>query len=134
MRAQCEAGAEFILVPACTEFVSGYHRVRTAALARALENGCAAVLSPTVGSAPWSPSVDYNSGAAGIFVPSERGLSDTGVIAEGAFNEPGWVFGSVNLAHLAAVRRGGEMRNAADWPLQPGAVSLAALVKIQDLR
>ena len=36
-------------IPACTEFVSGYHRVRTAALARALEGGCATVVSPTVG-------------------------------------------------------------------------------------
>ena len=53
VRAQAEAGAEVILVPSCTERVSGAHRVRTAALARALENTCAVVVSPTVGEATW---------------------------------------------------------------------------------
>ena len=48
VRAMVEADAEIILIPACTELVSGYHRVRTAALARALEGGCATVVSPTV--------------------------------------------------------------------------------------
>jgi predicted amidohydrolase len=134
VRAMCEAGADLILVPACTEFVSGYHRVRTAAMARALENGCVTVQSPTVGAAPWSPSVDYNSGAAGIFVPAERGLSDSGVIVEGQFNETGWVIGSVDLGRLVAVRESGEMRNARDWTLQPGAAPLLQHVRVVDLR
>ena len=69
VRAMVEAGAEIILIPACTELVSGYHRVRIAAMARALESGCATAVSPTVGNSTWSPAVDYNSGAAGIYVP-----------------------------------------------------------------
>ncbi|HEX5958701.1 MAG TPA: nitrilase-related carbon-nitrogen hydrolase, partial [Hyphomicrobiaceae bacterium] len=40
VRAQAEAGAGIIMIPSCTEFISGYHRVRTAALARALEGTC----------------------------------------------------------------------------------------------
>jgi predicted amidohydrolase len=36
VRAQAEAGAELILIPSCTEYLSGYHRVRAAAQARAL--------------------------------------------------------------------------------------------------
>ena len=72
VRAMAEAGAEMILVPSCTERVSGFHRVRTGARARALENQIAAVMSPTVGDALWSPAVDRNTGAAGIFVPSEQ--------------------------------------------------------------
>src|SRR5690606_42050963 len=57
----------------------------------ALENQMACVTSPTIGDAPWSPAVDRNNGAAGIFVPSEHGVSDTGVLAEGGLNSPGWV-------------------------------------------
>ena len=71
-RAMAEAGAELLLVPSCTERVSGYHRVRTGARARALENQIAAMVSPTVGDALWSPAVDRNTGAAGIYVPSEQ--------------------------------------------------------------
>jgi len=120
VRAMVEAGAEIILIPACTEFVSGYHRVRTAALARALEGGCATAVSPTVGTSTWSPAVDYNSGAAGIYVPAEAGISDTGVVAEGRLNAQGWVYGDVDLAALARLADTGEMRNRADWLNQPG--------------
>jgi predicted amidohydrolase len=119
-----------VLVPSCTEFVSGYHRVRTAALARALENTCVTVLSPTVGDAPWSPAIDHNVGAAGVFAPADRSLSDTGVLAEGRLNRPQWVYADVDPAHLADVRAKGEMRNATDWRLQPGA---AALVQHTDI-
>lgn len=133
VRAQAEAGAMLVLVPSCTEFVSGYHRVRSAAVSRALENGIATVQSPTVGTAPWSPSVDYNRGAAGIFVPAEHGLSDDGVIAAGVLDQPGWVHGGVDLGRLWDVRMSGEMRNFHDWSLQPGAGQLPA-VEVVDLR
>ncbi len=134
VRAQAEAAADLILIPSCTEFVSGYHRVRTAALARALENGCITVQSPTVGEARWSPAVDVNTGAAGIFGPSEKGLSDTGVIAQGQLNAVAFVTATVDLGGLAEVRARGEMRNSLDWARQPGAQPLAGLVEVVDLR
>lgn len=132
-RAFAEAGAEVILVPSCTERVSGYHRVRTGAVARALENTVVTVQSPTVGEALWSPAVDRNSGAAGIFVPSEHGVSDTGVIAEGVLDAAQWVSGTVDLARLRRVRSTGEMRNFADWSVQPGAASLIGNVEVVSL-
>jgi predicted amidohydrolase len=132
-RALAEAGAEVIMVPSCTERVSGFHRVRTGAMARALENTIATVQSPTVGDALWSPAVDRNSGAAGIFVPSEHDVSDTGVVAEGKLDATGWVTGTVDLARLLRIRSTGEMRNFADWSAQPGATTLAANVEIVPL-
>ena len=129
MRAQAEAGAEVILVPSCTERVSGAHRVRTAALARALENTCAVVVSPTVGEATWCATVDRNCGIAGTYVPAEAGLSDTGVLAEGQLNAPGWVFSEIDLQALRTLKTRGEMRNAQDWTLQPGASPLAQHVE-----
>jgi predicted amidohydrolase len=133
VRAQAEAGARIVLIPSCTEYVSGYCRVRTAALARALENCCFTVLSPTVGDAPWSPAVDRNAGAAGVFAPADRSLSDTGVLAEGPLNRPQWVYADVDLERLAEVMAAGEMRNAADWELQPGAAGLAHQVELAAL-
>jgi predicted amidohydrolase len=132
-RAMAEAGAELLLVPSCTERVSGYHRVRTGSLARALENQIAAVVSPTVGDALWSPAVDRNTGSAGIYVPAEQTVSDTGVLAQGELNASQWVTATVDLARLRHLRSSGEMRNYVDWPNQPGAAKLAEKVEIVTL-
>lgn len=132
-RAAVEAGADAILVPSCTERISGYHRVRTGSAARALENTIVTVQSPTVGDAPWSPAVDFNVGAAGVYVPPEHGVSDTGVLAEGALNAAQWVYASVDLAALRRLRTSGEMRNFGDWPAQPGAEPLKHTVEIATL-
>jgi predicted amidohydrolase len=121
VRAMAEAGADAVLVPSCTERISGYNRVRTGCLARALENTIATVQSPTVGDAPWSPAVDFNAGAAGIFAPAEHGVSDDGVLATGVLNAAQWVSGEIDLARLRQLRTSGEMRNFSDWTLQPGA-------------
>lgn len=120
-RAMAEAGAHVLLVPSCTERVSGYHRVRTGSMARALENTIASVQSPTVGDAPWSPAVDFNAGAAGIYVPSEHGISDTGVLAEGTLNAAEWVSAEIDIARLTHLRVSAEMHNFGDWLVQPGA-------------
>jgi predicted amidohydrolase len=133
VRSQAEAGASIILIPSCTEFVSGFHRVRTAALARALENSCVTVQSPTIGEAHWSPAVDVNAGAAGIYVPSERGLSDTGSVAETKLGEPGFAVATVDASRLLAIRKSGEMRNYDDWAAQPGYSPLKAAVDLVDL-
>ena len=133
VRAMAEAGADVVLVPSCTERISGYHRVRTGCMARALENTIATVQSPTVGDAPWSPAVDFNAGAAGIYVPSETGISDDGVIAEGRLNAAEWVTAKVDLARLRQIRQSGEMRNYSDWPLQPGAPMSHVNVEIVSL-
>jgi predicted amidohydrolase len=120
VRAMAEAGADVVLVPSCTERISGYHRVRTGCMARALENTIATVQSPTVGDAPWSPAIDFNAGAAGIYVPSEHDVSDDGVLAQGKINAAEWVTGKIDLVRLRRLRDTGEMRNYADWSNQPG--------------
>ena len=134
VRGMAEAGAEMILIPSCTERISGYHRVRTGARARALENQIATVLSPTVGDASWSPAVDHNTGAAGIFVPSEPTVADDGILAEGVIDAPQLVSATIDLGRLRALRQAGEMRNFADWASQPGAACLAGKVEVVALR
>lgn len=134
VRALVEAGAELVLIPSCTERVSGYHRIRAGAAARALENTFATVVSPTVGDAAWSPAVDRNAGAAGIFVPAEHALSSTGVLAEGRLDQPGWVSAEIDFEALARLRSSGEMRNRDDWRLQPGVQPLGGGVRRIELR
>jgi predicted amidohydrolase len=124
VRALAEAGAELILVPSCTDALPGYHRVRVACAARALENQCFVIQAPTVGDADWSPAVDKNVGAASIFGPPDRFFPDDGVIAAGALNQPGFVFGEVDLSLVKMVRRDGQVLNHRHWREQPGAGAL----------
>ena len=130
VRAQAEAGAEIILVPSCTERLAGFHRVRAGAAARALESQIATVTSPTIGDALWSAAVDRNTGAAGIFTPPEARIAETGVLAEGRINEPGWIAATIDLAALREIRASGEMRNHSDWSRQPGRAPLASHCEI----
>jgi predicted amidohydrolase len=117
-RALTEAGAEILLAPSCTEGVAGYTRVKVGAMARALENQCVVVQSPTVGAAEWCPAVDQNAGAAAIYGPPDRGFPDTGIIAETALNAPGWAVAEVDLGAVHAVRRDGAVLNHAHWAEQ----------------
>jgi predicted amidohydrolase len=119
VRRQVEAGAEIILVPSCTDTLAGYHRVSLSCRARALENQCFVVQAPTVGGAAWSIAVDQNWGAAAVYGPVDRGFASDGVVAQGALDAPGWVFGDLDLAALARVRREGQVTNHRDWSL-PG--------------
>lgn len=118
VREMTERGAEILLVPSCTERISGYHRVRDGSRARALENQIAVVTSPTVGTAPWSPAVDINTGAAGVFVPPDFRTSETGSLTEADLNVPGWITATLPIETLRRLRDDGEMRNYIDWPRQ----------------
>lgn len=132
-RACVEAGARVLLVPSCTDSLHGYWRVRIGAQARALEGQCYAVHSPTVGEAAWSPAVDVNRGAAGVYGPPDRGMPEDGVLALGVEGAAQWVFAQVDTALVADLRADGGVLNARHWAEQPGAVPLPA-VEVVDLR
>ncbi len=127
-RAMCDAGAAMVLVPSCTQSVRGYYRVRVGGQARALENQCFVVHSPTVGEALWSPAVDANVGAAGIYGPPDLGFPEDGVVAMGRMNEAQWVFAELDLTAVSRVRLDGAVFNNKHWREQPGASALAARV------
>lgn len=117
-RALCEAGAEILLVPSCTDTLAGYWRVKVGAMARALENQCVTVQSPTVGDALWCPAIDENRGAAAIYGPSDRGWPDNGIVAEGAPDVPGWVVATVDLDRVLESRGNGAVMPFMHWPEQ----------------
>ncbi|MFZ1109414.1 MAG: carbon-nitrogen hydrolase family protein [Rhodomicrobium sp.] len=120
-RALAEAGAEILLVPSCTESLAGYHRVRHACAARSLENQIYVVHTPTVGDAPWLAALVRNVGSAAVLAPPDSRLPANGILAEGALGEPQWVYAALDLDLLADVRKNGDVFNARDWNLQPGA-------------
>ncbi|NBC35246.1 amidohydrolase [Novosphingobium sp. FSY-8] len=132
-RAMVQAGVQLILVPSCTDTPHGYWRVRIGCQSRALESQCYVIQSPTVGDAPWSPAVDVNRGAAGVFAPPDHGMPADGVIALGVMDAAQWLYADIDLAHIATLRADGMVLNARDWAAQPGAGDLP-LVEVVDLR
>ncbi|WP_265502042.1 carbon-nitrogen hydrolase family protein [Paracoccus beibuensis] len=117
-RALVEAGAELLLVPSCTDTVAGFHRVRIGAMARALESQCVVVQAPTVGDCAWMPALDENRGRASIYGPPDGFWPETGIIAEGEMNQPGWVRAQIDLNRVRDSRRDGAVLPFAHWPEQ----------------
>ncbi|MGJ8604244.1 MAG: carbon-nitrogen hydrolase family protein [Marivita sp.] len=128
--ARAMAEADVILVPSCTEALTGYSRVRIGAMARALENQCVTVMSSTVGSCDWSEAVDENTGMGGVFGPPDTGFPATGVIAEGTLNQPGWTYAEIDLDRVAHVRADGVVLNRRHWEDQTGRDVIAATRKL----
>lgn len=118
-RALVDAGAEVLLVPACTDGLAGHTRVATGARARALENQCHVIHSPTVGTGiDWCPVIDENHGAAAIYAPPDPITGSTGVTACGEYDVPGWTTAVLDVAAAAEARALGETRNHRDWAEQ----------------
>jgi predicted amidohydrolase len=131
VRRLVEAGANVIAVPSCTDTLAGYHRVRVACAARALENQCYVVQAPTVGLAPWSIALDENVGAAGVFAPCDRGFPDDGVVALGPLDRSHLLIAELDLARIDQVRRDGQVLGHRDWER---AAHLAGIVTLEKLR
>lgn len=119
VRAQIEAGAWLILVPACTDTLHGFNRVRLAAAARAMENQCYVCVAPTVGDAPWCATLDRNRGYAAAYGPIDRGFPEDGVLARGALDQGQWVYVDLDRTRLELARAEGAVRNHLSWPAAP---------------
>ena len=117
-RALVEAGVEILLVPSCTDSFRGFTRVRVGAMARALDNQCVVVHSPTVGLCDFCPAVDENVGSAAIYGPPDLGFPENGIFAETPLNQPGWAYATISRENIARVRREGGVLNHLHWAEQ----------------
>ena len=115
-RRLAKAGVEVLLVPSCTDTVAGFNRVRIGAMARALESQCVVVHAPTVGAVDWNPALDENRGRAAIYAPPDGLWPETGIVAEGGMDAPGWVKATVDLDRVAESRRDGRVLPFRHWP------------------
>jgi predicted amidohydrolase len=114
VRAQCEAGAQIMLVPSCTDTAAGATRVRVGCLARALENRCFVAKAVTAGEAAWSPALDLNTGEATVYAPMDVGLPADGMLATSS-GEAGWTYAEVDVAQLDGSRTQAQVANDRDW-------------------
>lgn len=106
-RAAARLGAQFLIVPSCTDDRQGYLRVRYCAQARAIENQMYVIHSPLVGSLPTVPAVSLNYGQAAIYTPSDYSFSRDGLLAEGAVNQESMIIGDINISLIEDSRETG---------------------------
>ncbi len=130
IRAAARAGADILLVPACTDDRRGFLRVRYCAHARAIENQMYVIHSATVGSLPMVPAVSLNFGQAAILTPSDIRFARDGILAEGQANQESMVFGELDMDDIREVRSSGTV-----LPLMDSERSheIAARVQVESL-
>jgi predicted amidohydrolase len=75
-------------------------------------------MASLVGNNDWSEAVDTNTGTGGIFGPPDKGFPETGVLAEGVLNQPGWTYANIDLSAIADVRADGHVLNRTHWDEQ----------------
>lgn len=129
VRAQCEAGAQLLLVPSCTDTAAGATRVRVGCLARALENRCFVAKAVTAGEAPWSPMLDVNTGDATVYAPMDVGLPADGIVAS-ASATAGWAYADFDPQRLRDSRANAQVANDCDWSGQWAPALQQATVEI----
>ncbi len=114
VKSLCAQGTQIILVPSCTEKISGLTRVSISAQARAIENQCYVAQSCLVGKASWNDFIDINAGQSAVYCPADMGFPENGVLVEAPLNAPIIIYADLELEKLEHVRHNGEMRNYKD--------------------
>lgn len=109
-----EADVKLILVPSCTEKMSGLTRVSICSQARAIENQCYVAQSSLIGNTTWNDFIDINAGQSGIYCPADIGFPEDGILAQAQLNTPMLIYADLSWDKLEHVRQQGEMRNFQD--------------------
>ena len=105
-RLVCEAGADILFVPSCTDDRQGFLRVRYCCHARAIENQVYVVMTSTVGNLPVE-GLGMHYGQASIITPSDFPFARDGIAAEGTPNLEQIVVADVELEALERNRING---------------------------
>jgi predicted amidohydrolase len=105
-RLVCEAGADILMVPSCTDDRQGFLRVRYCCHARAIENQVFVVMTSTVGNLAVE-GLGMHYGQASVITPSDFSFARDGIAAEGTANIEQIVVADVDLQDLVTNRLSG---------------------------
>jgi predicted amidohydrolase len=121
-RVLAEDGAKVLMVPAWTETIQAFWRVRYSCLARAIENQIFVVHSSLVGGIGYAPA-PFSHGSAAIIAPSSESFPVGPIIRETAENEEDVILADLDFAALDQARLQGVVtnwidRDAGSWNLK----------------
>ncbi len=109
-RLVCEGGALVLAIPAYTESLHGFHRVREAARARSIENQIFAAHASLVGGLGREPVV-HTYGSSAIIAPPVGSFPPDGILHETAMGAEGVAVADVDFPTLLHSRQEGDVRN-----------------------
>ena len=104
-------GLQILFVPFCTDTVSGFHRVRYCAQARAIENECYVVAAGSVGNLPGVANMDFQYARSAVFTPSDYDFPENAILTEAPAGLETALIADLDLGHLENLHRRGSVRN-----------------------
>jgi predicted amidohydrolase len=103
-------GAKILFVPFQTDALTGYHRVRRCAQARAIENECYVVITGSAGDMPQLSLLEFQYAQAAVFTPSDYFFPSSNVLTEASPNTPTTIVCDLDMALLERLHSEGSVR------------------------
>lgn len=113
-RLLADEGMQMLFVPFMTDTQNGYVRVRSCAMARAIENECYVAVAGSVGNLPKVNNMDIQFAQSAVFTPSDFAFPTNGIKTEATPNAEMTVIADVNLDLLKELHSYGGVRNLKD--------------------
>jgi predicted amidohydrolase/GNAT superfamily N-acetyltransferase len=113
-RKMAEDGMQILFVPFLTDTQNAYHRVRSCAQARAIENECFVAMAGNVGNLPKVSNMDLQFAQSAVLTPSDFAFPVNGVKAEATPNTEMIVVSDVDLSLLTELHNYGSVQALKD--------------------
>jgi predicted amidohydrolase/GNAT superfamily N-acetyltransferase len=113
-RLLAEQGMQILFVPFLTDTQNSYMRVRTCAMARAIENECFVAITGSVGNLPKVHNMDISYSQSAVFTPCDFAFPSNGVKTEATPNTEMILIADVDLQLLDELHTYGSVRNLKD--------------------
>lgn len=113
-RLLADQGMQILFVPFLTDTQNAYMRVRTCAMARAIENECYVAITGSVGNLPKVANMDISYSQAAVFTPCDFAFPSMGVKSEATQNTEMILIADVDLQLLDELHSYGSVRNLKD--------------------
>ncbi len=107
-------GMEILFVPFLTDTQNAFTRVKSCAMARAIENECFVAIAGGVGNLPKVHNMDIQYAQSAVFTPADFSFPTNGIKAETTANTETVLIVDVELDALKKLRTHGSVRNLFD--------------------
>ncbi len=107
-------GMQILFVPFLTDTQNGFARVRTCAMARAVENECYVAIAGSVGNLPKVHNMDIHYAQSAVFTPCDFAFPANGIKAEATPNSEMLLIVDVDIEQLKQLHMSGSVRNLKD--------------------
>ena len=113
-RMYADQGMQILFVPFLTDTQNGYMRVRSCAMARAIENECYVAIAGSVGNLPKVNNMDIQYAQSAVFTPSDFAFPTNCIKAEATPNTEMTIVADVDMDLLKELHNYGSVRTLKD--------------------